>query len=402
MKPIKMYMKKKVYLKLIGFISFPVIVFLLIVILLVDIFGAILIQSETVNNDNYIKALENRQSKIEEKLEVNVDLAVYYGLDSVIRLKPYEQDEKIYVNQKHLACFIKNNEVISKDEKQEAYDCLNFDKNEINQFEEYYKLFNENSDYVETTNISNNSSFNYPVNEPYVITAVFNSNDSVHNGHHNGVDFVPLDNQSIISSTSGKIIEVEKSCNKYGGYLGSTCGSGFGNHIVLQATQDKTKYQVIYGHMADVKVDVGEKVKQGQVIGTVGNSGNTTGKHLHFQVERFKDNAYVPINPEELLSSSNISDDKKEILERAGVSAKDYKSVDFIISHESSWNYRAVNSSSGAYGLCQALPGIKMNSAGKDWKTNPVTQMKWCDTYAKARYRSWQKAEDFWQTNEWW
>lgn len=402
MKPIKTYMKGKVYLKLIGFLSFPVIIFMLILLLLVDIFGAILIQSESVSDEDYLKALENKQIQIEEKTKVSINLAVYYGVDNVIRKEPYEKDEKIYVNQSHMVCFLKNDEVISKSDKQVAYDCLKFDKREINEFEQYYKLFNENSDYVSSTNSVSNSAFNYPVNEPYVITAGFNSDDSVHNGHHNGVDFVPLDNESVISSTSAKIIEVEKSCSKYGGYLGNICGGGFGNHIVLQTTQDKTKYQVIYGHMADVKVEVGDKVKQGQVIGTVGNSGNTTGKHLHFQVERFKDNTYVPINPEELLSSGNISDDKKEILKRAGVSEKDYKSVDFIVSHESSWNYKAVNSSSGAYGLCQALPGIKMTSAGDDWKTNPVTQMKWCDSYAKTRYGSWQKAEDFWRTNEWW
>lgn len=46
-------------------------------------------------------------------------------------------------------------------------------------------------------------------------------------------------------------------------------------------------------------------------------------------------------------------------------------------SRESGWRYNALNPSSGAYGIPQALPGSKMASAGADWRTNPVTQMRW-------------------------
>jgi hypothetical protein len=53
---------------------------------------------------------------------------------------------------------------------------------------------------------------------------------------------------------------------------------------------------------------------------------------------------------------------------------------------ESQWNYRASNPSSGAYGIPQALPGRKMISAGSDWRTNPVTQIKWGLNYIADRY----------------
>lgn len=55
---------------------------------------------------------------------------------------------------------------------------------------------------------------------------------------------------------------------------------------------------------------------------------------------------------------------------------------------ESGWNYRAANPSSGAYGIPQSLPGSKMASAGKDWKTNPTTQIKWGLGYIKGRYKT--------------
>lgn len=72
-----------------------------------------------------------------------------------------------------------------------------------------------------------------------------------------------------------------------------------------------------------------------------------------------------------------------------------------IVDHESSWNYRAQNPSSGAYGLVQALPGSKMSSAGADWQTNPATQIKWGLNYMNDRYGSPCGAWSFWQANHW-
>ncbi len=55
---------------------------------------------------------------------------------------------------------------------------------------------------------------------------------------------------------------------------------------------------------------------------------------------------------------------------------------------ESGWNYRAENASSGAYGIPQSLPGSKMGTVASDWRTNPVTQIKWGLNYIKLSYGS--------------
>lgn len=55
---------------------------------------------------------------------------------------------------------------------------------------------------------------------------------------------------------------------------------------------------------------------------------------------------------------------------------------------ESNWRVNAYNSSSGAYGIPQALPGNKMATAGPDWLTNPETQINWGINYIKSRYGS--------------
>ncbi|RKS76846.1 hypothetical protein BZB76_2212 [Actinomadura pelletieri DSM 43383] len=69
--------------------------------------------------------------------------------------------------------------------------------------------------------------------------------------------------------------------------------------------------------------------------------------------------------------------------------------------HESGWNERAENPSSGAYGIPQALPGTKMASAGADWRTSSPTQIAWGLGYIKARYKTPCGAWAFWQSHNW-
>ncbi|MEU1402354.1 transglycosylase SLT domain-containing protein [Streptomyces sp. NPDC005728] len=81
--------------------------------------------------------------------------------------------------------------------------------------------------------------------------------------------------------------------------------------------------------------------------------------------------------------------------------AAQFNAFSKIVEHESGWNAAATNSSSGAYGLVQALPGSKMATAGTDWKTNPATQIKWGLDYMNSRYGSPVQAWSFWQANGW-
>ncbi len=98
----------------------------------------------------------------------------------------------------------------------------------------------------------------------------------------------------------------------------------------------------------------------------------------------------------------SVSADKASIMAAAGISPDDYAYVDYIVGRESGWRPGAGNASSGAYGLCQALPASKMATAGGDYITNPVTQLKWCSGYANSRYGSWASAYSFWLARHWW
>jgi len=55
---------------------------------------------------------------------------------------------------------------------------------------------------------------------------------------------------------------------------------------------------------------------------------------------------------------------------------------------ESHWNYKSHNYNSGAHGIAQALPAVKMETIALDWRTNPVTQIRWGLSYINSRYHS--------------
>ena len=74
------------------------------------------------------------------------------------------------------------------------------------------------------------------------------------------------------------------------------------------------------------------------------------------------------------------------MLTARGLGSGEYSCLVSLWNRESGWNVYAQNSSSGAYGIPQALPGNKMATAGADWATNPATQIVWGLSYIEGRY----------------
>lgn len=112
---------------------------------------------------------------------------------------------------------------------------------------------------------------------------------------------------------------------------------------------------------------------------------------------------------------ANLSGIKGDMA-KAGIAPSEYQYADYIIGRESGWcptkwqgeygackAYHGTPTASGTgYGLCQSTPAWKMASAGADWATNPVTQLKWCTGYARDRYGGWKGAYNFWVSHHWW
>jgi hypothetical protein len=100
-------------------------------------------------------------------------------------------------------------------------------------------------------------------------------------------------------------------------------------------------------------------------------------------VERDGWSATVVRTANDVAASQNFA---KRQLEAAGLGESEFVCLVDLWNRESRWNHLSENTSSGAYGIPQALPGNKMASAGADWETNPETQIRWGLGYISGRY----------------
>ena len=84
-----------------------------------------------------------------------------------------------------------------------------------------------------------------------------------------------------------------------------------------------------------------------------------------------------------------------------GWGSEQFSCLDSLWRKESGWEHTADNPTSSAFGIPQALPGSKMASAGSDWRTNPVTQIRWGLGYIESRYGTPCAAWRHSQANNW-
>jgi murein DD-endopeptidase MepM/ murein hydrolase activator NlpD len=96
--------------------------------------------------------------------------------------------------------------------------------------------------------------------------------------HHNGTDIWSPHEPCIIEAPyDGKVLEAKKS---------TAAGGGFGNYVILLHKIDGKFYTTLYAHMKDdsIKVKKGQKIEAGQMLGKMGTTGMSTGKHLHWEL----------------------------------------------------------------------------------------------------------------------
>lgn len=89
------------------------------------------------------------------------------------------------------------------------------------------------------------------------------------------------------------------------------------------------------------------------------------------------------------------------LLAEFGFGDDQWSCLDSLWTKESGWQVTADNPTSSAYGIPQSLPGSKMASAGDDWETNPVTQIRWGLGYIEDRYGTPCSAWAHSQANNW-
>jgi murein DD-endopeptidase MepM/ murein hydrolase activator NlpD len=135
---------------------------------------------------------------------------------------------------------------------------------------------------------------------PWTITSEYGEVSPLHPKGHKGLDFAVPMNTPITSITDGTVEVVKDEGNV-----------SFGKSVRIRTDDGKL---LIYAHLNEWNVKVGDKVKFGQEIARSGTSGHSTGPHLHFQVNING----KPVDPEPIIMDAitRMTGDTKEVLSR--------------------------------------------------------------------------------------
>ena len=123
---------------------------------------------------------------------------------------------------------------------------------------------------------------------------------------HKGIDFTAAKGTDIQATGDGRVVSINKT------------GSGYGKHLMIDHGYG---YKTLYAHMNSILIKEGAIVKKGQTIGKVGNTGSSTGDHLHYEVWLNG----VAINPIDFCLDGLTPREYQELVKRA---ATDNQSLD--------------------------------------------------------------------------
>jgi murein DD-endopeptidase MepM/ murein hydrolase activator NlpD len=87
---------------------------------------------------------------------------------------------------------------------------------------------------------------------------------------------------------------------------------GYGVTVVLH--HGDRNQQTLYAHLSEVFVKPGESLKQGEVLGRVGSTGNSTGPHLHFELREWQGTGWVALDAGAALASAQVGSEEANAL----------------------------------------------------------------------------------------
>jgi murein DD-endopeptidase MepM/ murein hydrolase activator NlpD len=105
---------------------------------------------------------------------------------------------------------------------------------------------------------------------------------------HAGVDLGAPYGTPVLAALNGQVVSAD--------YM-----DGYGLTVVLEHS---TGQRTLYAHLSGIAIESGSHIQQGQVIGWVGSTGNSTGPHLHFEVQTLANEGWVAIDP--MLSQDSV------------------------------------------------------------------------------------------------
>lgn len=149
-----------------------------------------------------------------------------------------------------------------------------------------------NIDIVDKNPNISSSGYIWPVTGFYHLTSLWNEDRYSYN--HGAIDIASygIDGQNVISAHSGTVMFANNDCiHNWGKSESCGCGGGYGNYVMLDHGDG---HMTVYAHMSSITVSTGDTVEEGQLLGFVGSTGDSTGAHLHFET-RLNNEKYNPL-----------------------------------------------------------------------------------------------------------
>lgn len=241
--------------------------------------------SEAIDKVQYFESLENKIGKT---------------IQEINRLKKDLEEKRANLNQKKIDLMkLKNEQEAYKTglnqqqkEKEIVLSDVNAQKKQLeNQIAEAKKLTNQVEAQIAKIQAEMKSSskrtvmardrgtsavgFQWPINYNYL--SAYYGDRTPFQTFHTGLDLVNMLGTPVYAAAAGTVI-ISTDMMTDGHYY------GYGKYVVIE---HNAKYSSLYGHLMVYNVSAGQEVKTGDVIGYLGNTGWSTGPHLHFEVWEF-------------------------------------------------------------------------------------------------------------------
>ncbi len=245
---------------------------------------------KTVNEEAYWSFLENTQyfdkkPHLQNYFAFIVSDSEYDSLEELENAM--EKDEKLY-NQYHNKIIAARQEIIL-----EIKECLEAFYNEHPENVVYFSSISNMYYFpIGGSEITSENGKNFAKGNP-VSTYILKDYNP---GTNEGIDIGSFeDNANIIAVKTGVVSKVVNTCSSGN----KSCNSGYGNMIVISHSDGTS---TIYSYLNSVKVTEGQSVSQGEIIGVMGNTGDTREKALHFEI---KVSSGARVNPNTYVSMQN-------------------------------------------------------------------------------------------------
>jgi murein DD-endopeptidase MepM/ murein hydrolase activator NlpD len=129
-----------------------------------------------------------------------------------------------------------------------------------------------------------------PIKDGKITTPYNKAGKMWKSGFHTGVDFAVPTGTDILAACDGTVVA-------------NNWGTAYGKQVIVKANINGKDVWMIYAHCSQTMVKAGAKVKTGQHIAESGNTGNSSGPHLHFEVrDNARWSAGKPVDPKDILA----------------------------------------------------------------------------------------------------